>query len=433
MDIKSVYMNACRIILLISFSFCVLNGHAQNDSTVYFKGAIKENRDREYHNIIKNIINKNLSLTLTDSTEDNWQDALWALEVLRYKTPWVTSRIYAAFDSAGKRSISFQQALLNLAYTNYADEFEQPVTDLLNETKDTKTFALCAEYLLQNDPSEKTREWLAHQLEIHNELDTLTKNDSSIAYMLGLRLQQQNKINIRSLLPQLLSDKFLPQNIVVFSFQRKNRDYPGITIVRDKDGNFLKDEYGDIFFVPQLARSITNLPFYLSDGNTPQGIFKMDGLDVSRVNYIGPTENIQLRIPFETSIRDFLNDTTITDSVWTEDLYKKLLPENCKNYPPLYETYFAGKAGRTEIIAHGTTIDPEYYSEQPYYPNTPTEGCLCAKEIWSEENGKRLQSDQQQLVDAVKKAGGANGYYVVIEIDDTQKPVDIKEILPFIQ
>jgi hypothetical protein len=89
----------------------------------------------------------------------------------------------------------------------------------------------------------------------------------------------------------------------------------------------------------------------------------------------------------------------------------------------------AGKIGRNEIIAHGTTVDPEWYAQQPFYPLTPTQGCLCTKEIWSAVNGLRLQSDQIKLVNAIKKAGGANGYCLLIEIDDQQKPVSLKEII----
>jgi hypothetical protein len=98
-----------------------------------------------------------------------------------------------------------------------------------------------------------------------------------------------------------------------------------------------------------------------------------------------------------------------------------------KNYSPLYNSYYAGLAGRTEIIAHGTTINPEYYRGQPYYPHTPSQGCLCTKEIW---NGKRLESNQQKLIMALLKAGGAKGYCVVIELDDKQSAVKMEEILP---
>ena len=44
-----------------------------------------------------------------------------------------------------------------------------------------------------------------------------------------------------------------------------------------------------------------------------------------------------------------------------------------------------------------------------------------------------MESDQQKLVNAIKKAGGADGYCVVIEIDDQQEPVSIKEILRYLK
>ncbi len=159
----------------------------------------------------------------------------------------------------------------------------------------------------------------------------------------------------------------------------------------------------------------------------------MNGFDVSKSMAIGPTTNIQLLMPYETSPRLFLNDPSIQDSVWIEDLYRRLLPDNLKDYLPLYESFFASKAGRTEIIAHGTTVNIDYYKSQVYYPFTPTEGCLCTKETWNPLNGKRVESDQQKLVNALKKTGGANGYCIVIEIDNQQKPVSLNDILPFLK
>ncbi|MFM6925569.1 MAG: hypothetical protein ACKOU7_08710, partial [Ferruginibacter sp.] len=226
----------------------------------------------------------------------------------------------------------------------------------------------------------------------------------------------------------LMSNTFLPNEMVVYSFQRKNRNYPGLVMVRSNDGSFIKDNAGKYFAVPQLARSGTNMPGYLSNGNTPQGIFKIFDFAVSKGRFIGPTTNIQMVLPYERS-------TDVSDSVTRSlgDNYRLLLPGSWKNYFPFLEAYYAGKAGRSEIIAHGTTVNPAYYAKQPYYPLTPTQGCLCTKEIWSAVDGKRLESDQQKLVDAVQKAGGANGYCVVIEIDAQQKPVSLKDILPFLK
>jgi hypothetical protein len=134
-------------------------------------------------------------------------------------------------------------------------------------------------------------------------------------------------------------------------------------------------------------------------------------------------------MPVELSLQKFFDDSTILDSVWTMDYYQKLIPEKLKDFLPLYNSYYSGLAGRSEIIAHGTTIDPEFYAEKPYYPLTPTDGCLCTKEIW---NGKRIESDQQKLVNGLLKAGGANGYCVVIELDDKNAPVTIKDVLPYL-
>jgi hypothetical protein len=421
------------ILFLIFFSSLFFCSNAQNELAPYFKGAIKQNRVNQYHNIINNIINKNLSLPLTDSTEENWEDAFEAIEVTQYKTPWVTNCVMHAFDSADKRSVDLQHALLELCYANYPGEFNVPISKLIEKVTDEKVFAIGAEYLKQSDSSEKMKAAVLALLNADNNIYGWNQKQNNISTIVSNRFFNQEKMPLPKLLTPFFLNNFLKENVIVFSIQRKNRDYPGIVIVKDTSGNFIRNNDSSVFYVPQLARSISNLPFYLSNGNTPQGIFRMHGFAVSRADFIGPTENIQLTMPFETSIKDFLKDPAIADTIWTESIYKKLLPDLLKNYLPLYESYYAGEAGRTEIIAHGTTIDQDYYKDKPYYPQTPTMGCLCTEEIWSPIDGKRIISDQQQLVDAIKKAGGAEGYYIVIEIDDAQKPVSIDEISPFIK
>ena len=138
-------------------------------------------------------------------------------------------------------------------------------------------------------------------------------------------------------------------------------------------------------------------------------------------------------MPYESTASHFYKDNALNDSIWDINMYKKLLPENFRNYNPMLQTYYAGKAGRTEIIAHGTTINPDYYKGMPYYPLTPTQGCLCTKEIWNESTGRLLESDQQKLSNAIVKAGGPYGYAIVINIDDRPEPVTINDIIPFLK
>ncbi len=92
------------------------------------------------------------------------------------------------------------------------------------------------------------------------------------------------------------------------------------------------------------------------------------------------------------------------------------------------EAFDAGKIGRTEIIAHGSTIDPSWYSSYAFYPITPTLGCLCGREMWNSQTGKIESSDQLDLVNAFIETPGNKGYLIVINIDDKQTAVTPSEI-----
>ncbi|MEO5942960.1 MAG: hypothetical protein ABIP30_01280 [Ferruginibacter sp.] len=408
------------LLLLISFSAISQN--------LYFKDVLKSSRETLYRNLVQISINKNLSLPLTDSTEDNWQDAFNAIELLKYKSPWINSRIEKGIEEMNSRSVSFQRAMIALVYSNYPAIFYQQTRFLLSQTTDAKLFAMCANYILQSNKGEQDINFLAVKTQQQLQQDP----DNAILQQLQYQLLHFKNPDTVPDVKSFLQKNYLPGQVLLISFQRKNRNYPGLVIVRDANGNFIKDDSTKMLFaVAQLARSMSNMPGYISNGNTPEGIFRMDGFDVSRSSFIGPTPNIQLSMPFKTKESRFFNDSSLTDTSWNINLYKKLLPKDWQNYYPIYQTYYAGKAGRTEIIAHGTTINPEYYHAQPYYPIPPTQGCLSTKEIWDEKTGHQTISDQRTLVNAMVKAGGSHGYTIIINIDDEQRPVLLADILPF--
>jgi hypothetical protein len=156
------------------------------------------------------------------------------------------------------------------------------------------------------------------------------------------------------------------------------------------------------------------------------------GYDTSASLFIGPTTNIQLVLPYEVNAQKFFHRPEGTDTTWSDSLYRTLLPPSWGSYMPTREAFFAGMAGRWDIIAHGTVIDPEYYAGEPWYPNTPSLGCLTAAERWSSESGERISSDQQALVDAMKGIGFERGFVVVVEIDSVQSAVTLNDVLPFV-
>lgn len=424
--ILTVFSKTFPVFFFLFFSFQKIS--AQYDVPLYTSYTTETARAQMNERLIKNSITKNFLLPLSDSTEENWQEAFAAMEVMQYNTPFTESKVSAAFDSIENCSTDFQRALLEVAYCMFPQKFIAPAKSLLNKTSDPRIFAMCAEYMVQHNNNLTEKNILSKKI-TEKFTDTAYKNP--VLFMLGTRLAPHN-VQIHSakeVLAEVLSKDFLPGQIVMYSFQRKNRDYPGMVLIRNAAGNFVRDSLGNLFHLPQLARSITNLPAYLRNGNTPQGIFRMYGFGVSMSNFIGPTANVQMGMPVELSLQQYFDDSMILDSTWTLDYYQKLIPKKLKDYLPLYGSYYAGLIGRSEIIAHGTTIDPDYYSGKSYYPLTPTEGCLCTKEIW---NGKRLESDQQKLVNGLLKAGGANGYCLVIEVDDKQAPVTLKDVISYL-
>lgn len=412
-----------KCIFLFLFILLSHSLFAQYEAPFYLKFTEEAERAKTYERIVRNVIYKNLEEPLNDTTEDSYEAAFNAMEVANYSSAATWKKVQEAMKVLPFQSLTFQRSALEVAYAVYPNDFMKEVSALMRTTTDPRIFGMCAVYLLKADPEAYT------VIE-----DVLVKNfpDSLRNHPILMGLQQFSGNAVRDaekekVLSVLLSKGFLPGETVLFSFQRKNRDYPGMVMVRKRDGSFVKEQ-NEYFHAPQLARGIANLPFFLTKGNTPQGLYRMFGFGVSRNQSIGPTANIQMGMPVELSREKFFDNRKMKGD-WSIEDYRQLLPESVRDYKPLYETYIAGSAGRNEIIAHGTTIDPSYYIGKPYYPMTPTEGCLCTKEFW---DGKLIYSDQQRLINAMLSAGGAYGYVVVIELNDEQRPVVIDDVLQYL-
>ncbi|MCL5031233.1 MAG: hypothetical protein M1480_19690 [Bacteroidetes bacterium] len=413
------------IFFLMSFVACSIQKNTLNDeSIIKDPHTTKTFREEFKKNLYNNEIAKNLSLALSEKTESNWMDAFDAMEVSLDADEAYKSNMKSAFAQFEKRSLSFQRYLLETVFTLYPNDFYNEVLDVTQKTENPKLFAMGINYLKQDQNNKYNNDYY---LELLNKKFSDWK-DNPILFSLGTYLTKSPEVfsKERPSLTDLFSYNFERKCTIIFSLQRNDRDYKGIAIIRKPDGKFLRKADGTIFNIPQLARSITNLPTYLTNGNTPQGIFSMQGIDTSKKIFIGRTPNIQLIMPFETSPSVFFHDK-INNNIWGNNLYKNLLPESWRKYFPIWGTFYAGKAGRTEIISHGTTIDPSFYFGKTYYPSTPTVGCLCANEIWS-DHGTRAVSDQEALIEALKSTGDVNGYIVVVELDNKKQPVVIDEV-----
>jgi hypothetical protein len=364
----------------------------------------------------------------TPETEKKWEGAFWAMGFSRYRSATARDAVHRVFKRFDDRSFAFQRALLEAVYTVYPTEFGPEMNQVLESTKNEKLFAIGANYLLRSGSVSPTKM-----------IDLMKRTFSNfqshpILRMLHERLNETmlDRPPWRPPVVDLLSREFAPGQPVLYSIQRLDRRFPGLAVLRDQHGRFVRTQPDSFFAMSQLALSCSNMPGYLTNGNTPQGIMSIQGIAAVENKFIGPTETIQMVLPCEVSPSKFFHSVNIKESVWTVDLVTNLLPPSWRMDPGIRESYYAGEAGRTEIIAHGTTVDPEFYKDEPCYPNTPTLGCLCATESWSLESGVRVTSDQQRLVDAMKSIGFEKGYCIVVELDSEERPVTTKDAAPLL-
>jgi hypothetical protein len=371
-------------------------------------------------------VDANLALPLNEKTEEKWDGAFWGMELCLYRTPTVMKSIRYVLNTHQQHSSSIVRSAMEATWTLYRSQFVPEMEKVAKETKNPKIFAMAVNYVVMNNPK-KAREYYKMSFR-----DFPDQKNEAIIKQLRVNLEEpfSERINRRPPLRDLLAHPF-PGNLpVVFSFQRHERDYPGLVVVRKQDGTFLRRSDGSVFNGIQIARSMGNYPGYLTDGNTPQGIFSMQRFDFDDNPFIGPTPTLQDVLPFEETVAHYFHDPSRETEKWSTQAYESMLPDSWKNYAPIYEAYASGEIGRGDMIGHGTTIDPDFYKGTPYYPNTPSLGCLCSAELWSPVDGHCVYSDQLALMNAFNSTGVQKGYVVVVELDNEHRPVSLYDVLP---
>jgi len=376
----------------------------------------------------KNLRNKTITATFSEpldsNNEDKYREACWAISQFLFQSAEIEKGFTTLFTHYTTLESSTKRALLEAVYGIYPTEYKKEIQYLIQDEKIPKLFAMQSVYLSRIDQTATNTGALLQLLTQHfpnyHEQVLLTELEKYLLY---------HQTFVAQPIPDIVSlfryQKKSGQKMI-YSFQRWNRDYPGLAVIQNADGNFCKDAGGKLAVFEQLARSASDLPYFITNGSTPQGIYSIQGTEISHNNFIGPTPNIQLVMPNET---DSVFWHTPYDSLQDPlTNYLNLLPESWRSYLPMTESFFAGKAGRTEVIAHGTTIDPDYFKNKPFYPLTPTMGCLCAKETWNIFNGKLIQSEQFNLANSFLSTSGHTGYLIVINLNAQQKAVSRDEI-----
>lgn len=403
------------IILILLNEFTLAQNYIKT-SKLKSDFVIKINKEKFYKNLERDIY-KTFSQKLIENI-DNWISALKNAESLLLKNNKIENALKKSLTLPVDKYIKLQKTALEYSYALYPNQFESLIADVFFNTKDKISFAIAVKYLLRINYKRKPNDFYLTAL---NTRFKIKNNSLLLSLKYDLNHPDNLKFKDQPDLIDLLNHPIQNGKTIVYSFQKKDRKYPGITIIKKPDGTFVKNKDGSIFHIPQLALSFSNLPGYLPNGNTPEGIYSIIGWYISPTKTIGPSPNLLVRSPFEVAPKIFFHNQN-QHTRWNIEDYKNLLPDSWKDYFPIYNSFYAGKTGRKLIIVHGSTDEIKYFESQPYYPLTPTRGCLSSKEIWDEETGKCLQSDQVNLINAYKSTLQKRGFLIVIEIDDKQYP-----------
>jgi hypothetical protein len=397
---------------------------------IYTEVVLYQKRIALEKDLRERVITKTFNTALDSNTEYKYENACEAISQFQFTSLEIEEGFTTLFAHYDSLEYDTKKSFLEAVYAVYPKKYADEMQKIIDKENNPKLFSISAAYLYRCQPTINNGNAIKIGLvEKFPGYDTIAVLGELVNYLSYYGKEMQGRIPD---IAQLFRYQKTIGQKIIYSFQRWNRDYPGLAIVQNANGSFVKDAAGRLLIFEQLARSGTDLPYFITNGSTPQGIYSIQGIDVSHNNFIGPTPNIQLIMPFESSWQKYFHDDsgTLIDSL---AMYLQLLPVNWRNYQPMMEAWNAGRIGRTEIIAHGTTIDPEYFKDKPYYPLTPTEGCLCAKELWNVTSGRLLVSEQFNLVSAVESTNPYKGYLFVINIDDQQKAVTREEVESFVK
>ncbi len=368
-------------------------------------------------------------------TAANVSGALWSIGFLNTEKAGGQKLVLAGLDYmlqdhadvTAAVSADTQRALLSAAYTYYPLESATRIAALLLKLNTSRQFAIAAYTLLKASDTAETRVFIESTIK-SNGLDW-TVEPRIEALRQRLSTDAAAGLVTRPPLVDLLRHPVRPGRPVIFSFQRQDRQQIGLAMVRGADGKFVRSADGQLFNIPHLAMALTNLPGTITNGNTPQGLFAVLGAGTATSKVIGPTPYLHSHVPIEASVADFEHSFDHPDEVWTAQRYESYLPLSWRNYAPFKEAFLAGRAGRNEMLIHGTTINAEYYAGASYYPGTPSAGCLVAFETWDKTTGQGLKSDQLSLAKAFTKDDIARGYLMVVELDNKPLAVSLNEVL----
>ncbi len=356
-----------------------------------------------------------------DAQEKHWRTVLWSTAITNPQDPFVAQGLAGILDKASQPALSVGQQKIvamgvKLAIQLYSDRpgaYAAIPEKLLNVARSSDDINLTALALTGLEAMPTVQDQLAP-------LAAATKK----RFPLWI-LQERMKTTLEDLdwhlnpaskshppLQDLLSATPVSGVPTIYVLCRPDRKVLCRTLMKDSKGQFVQAA-GQPWSVSLLARSLHNLRWNMQAGNTPQGIFRVEGTlsptpDTFRA--FGQFPRFKLFMPFESEVKNFLPNRP-GPFFGSLDDYRQLLPASWRSYPPMAQSYWAGKIGRSLVRIHGTGEDPELFygdktslaSTAQSYPWNPSIGCLSALERY-DAAGNLVEADMPKILEAFTRA-----------------------------
>jgi hypothetical protein len=386
---------------------------------------------------------------ISDRHLTHWQESLWAIGVITPSQPYV----FAALDNVTRLTTAPnlsdpQKAIIDTAmqvstqlYTlkpAVYGKLKQNFVNTINLSNDPQWVAISLMAISKSAsyPSEANANTPQSA-----DLSTNQKSVQTLIAKVKQRFPQWSQDpHLRTTIENLQSDRpvstpnmrdlltwqVVPNQPHLYVFCRPNRDVLCTTVLKDRNGKFVKNPVKQLWSTQLLLQSLHNLDWNFTNGRTPQGLYRMEGIsrqpDDEVFHAYGQFSLVNLFLPFEDGVNSFLPSQKGKFTGSLKD-YQTLLPPSWRSYAPIQQAYWAGNMGRSLFRIHGSGAALDFFGSKPAVVNpqnfdwNPTLGCLSAIEIY-DQRGSLLKADMPKMLDALNTVGSGKieGYLIVVDI-----------------
>ena len=398
---------------------------------------------------------------VSDRHATHWQDSLWAIGVLAPDQDYAVQALANVLQMTTEANLTDpQKGIIDTAmqvglelYTLKPEIYGKLKPYFLrtvNDSSDSQWVALSLNALAKStDPAHRlSKEQVAKlavkmqqrfpnwQQDLHLRTTLQTIQSS------GQDSQKSSQVATIPNLTDLLKWQVAPQQAHMYVLCRPNRDVLCLALIKDRNGKFLK-RGNQLWSAPLLLQSLRNLDWYFTNGRTPQGLYRMEGVslqpDDEFFHAYGQFSLVNLFVPFEDGVQAFLPNQK---GKFTGNLqaYQALLPPTWRNYQPIQQSYWAGNVGRSLFRIHGSGAAIDFFRNKDkvvnpkYFSWNAALGCLSAIELY-DNRGNLLKADMPKILDALTTVGRGKieGFLIVVDIPSpSNEPIAVAEVAKYL-